>query len=310
MAALPSVTQAAILIGPPTATPRHRPSPRLFCGIFLLAASTISGPTSAQTRPSGETADAPRQDPTTAPPPTTVSMARIRRALALRRPTELPGVNSLGVVDRAALVDVRSTLHVVQGFTFLAGMDPFSFMDPTAGPVPMGGPTHRAMMSIMTPREFSEARGSDVLGIATASAFSLVPYAVKGIRAIAGWLFGDGDDGRPENPVLTQSEATLALASLEADERVLDVAILQRGRTVGLSLVVPADTSSETARALGERFVRLVKTLSSTEPTPTRSPEDDQIGAGDYDYIVRISSPTETVIALGGKATTHTKINW
>ena len=237
-------------------------------------------------------------------------MERIRRALALRRRTELPGGDSLDIVDRAALVDVRSTVHLAQGFTVLAGMDPFSFMDPTAGPVPMGGPTHRAMMSIMTPRQHGEARGSDVLGIATASAFSLAPYAVKGIRAIADWLFGDDDDGGPEYPVLTQSEETLARISLEADDRVLDVDILQRGRTVGLSLVVPADTSSETARALGERFVRLVKTLSSTEPTPTPPLEDDQIGAGDYDYIVRISTPTETVIALGGKATTHTKINW
>ena len=237
-------------------------------------------------------------------------MERIRRALALRRSTELPGADGLDIVDKSALVDVRSTVHLVRGFSFLAGMDPFSFMDPTAGPVPIGGPTHRAMMSIMTPREFREARGSDVLGIATASAFSLVPYAVKGIQAIADWLFGEDDDGGPEQTVLTQSEETLARASLEADDRVLDADILQRGRTVGLSLVVPADTSSETARALGERFVRLVKTLSSTEPTPKRSPEDDQIGAGDYDYIVRISTPTETVIALGGKATTHTKINW
>ena len=68
-----------------------------------------------------------------------------------------------------------------------------------------------------------------------------------------------------------------------------------------------ADTTPDTARTLGTRFVRLVKTLASAEPDP----EDDLgVGVGDYDYIVRVSSPTDSVIALGGKATSHTRINW
>jgi hypothetical protein len=72
-----------------------------------------------------------------------------------------------------------------------------------------------------------------------------------------------------------------------------------------LSLVVPADTPADTARALGERFVMLVKTLALTETAP-----DDEIGVGDYDYIVQVSSPTDSVIARGGKATADTKIHW
>ena len=85
----------------------------------------------------------------------------------------------------------------------------------------------------------------------------------------------------------------------------VDYSIHQRGRTVALSLVVPADTPADTARALGERFVMLVKTLALTETAP-----DDEIGVGDYDYIVQVSSPSDSVIARGGKATADTKIHW
>ena len=49
----------------------------------------------------------------------------------------------------------------------------------------------------------------------------------------------------------------------------------------------------------------LVKTFSSAEPDP-----EHEVGAGDYDYIVRVNSPTEDVIALGGKTTTDMRINW
>ena len=49
----------------------------------------------------------------------------------------------------------------------------------------------------------------------------------------------------------------------------------------------------------------LVKTLALTETAP-----DDEIGVGDYDYIVQVSSPSDSVIARGGKATADTKIHW
>ena len=158
------------------------------------------------------------------------------------------------------------------------------------------------MMSIMAPREMTEAVSSDVLGIATASAFPLVPYAIK---TIARWLFGDADGDPPQHPILTESEETLAIAGARADVHVLDAGIHQSGRTVALSLVVPADTPPDTARALGQRFMLLVKTFSSAELDP-----EHEVGAGDYDYIVRVNSPTEDVIALGGKTTTDMRINW
>ena len=229
------------------------------------------------------------------------SLERIRRALELERDTDLIGAPGLGFRDDVRLVDRRPAIHLFHGLDVVGGVDLFGYS--AAGPVPMGGPTHRAMMSLATPREMREAVASDVLGVATASAFSLMPYA---IRAIRGWLFGHADDDdAPEHPILTESETTRALAGARAAGPVLDAGIHQRGRTVVLSLVVPTDTPPDTARELGKRFVVLVKTFASTEPDP-----DDEVGAGEYDYIVRVSSPTENVIALGGKATSSTEINW
>ena len=54
-----------------------------------------------------------------------------------------------------------------------------------------GGPwrsTHADMMAAARPARLDQAVGSDVLGVATAALFALVPPAV---RAVAGWLSGD-----------------------------------------------------------------------------------------------------------------------
>ena len=196
------------------------------------------------------------------------------------------------------LVDQRPATRLLRGLDFIGGVD----LVGAGGPVPIGPPTHRDMLSLATPRAVSEAVSADALGVATASAFALVPYAVK---TIAGWLRGAGGDAAPDHPILTESEETRALAGVRADRHVLDAGVRQRGRTVALSLVVPADTPPATARTIAERFVLLVKTFASAEPDP-----DGEVGAGDFDYVVRVSSPTEAVIALGGKATSDTTINW
>ena len=298
MPLLPGVTRASAADEPR----RRRSSHRFLCALLILPASAVSGPTSAQTRPPVETIEAPRQEPSTAAAPSAVSLERIRRALEIERRTDLPGAADLGFRDDLELVDRRPAIQLFHGLDFVGGLDLFG---DAGGPVPTGPPAHRDMMSLATPHEMREAVSSDALGVATAAVFSLMPYAIKAIGAIGGWLFGHDDADALEHPILTESEETRALAGVAADSQVLDAGLHQRGRTVALSLVVPADTPPDTARTLGERFVMLVKTLASTEPDP-----DDEIGAGDYDYIVRVSSPTESVIALGGKATTDTSINW
>jgi hypothetical protein len=86
---------------------------------------------------------------------------------------------------------------------------------------------------------------------------------------------------------------------------VLDAGIDQRGRTVALSLTVTAETPPGAARALGDDFVRLVKTIAATEPTP-----GDDLGPGDFDYVVHISTPTNALVARGGKSTSARAMNW
>ncbi len=98
---------------------------------------------------------------------------------------------------------------------------------------------HQEMMRVTTPRWFTEGRPSDMLGMGSASAFALVPHAIK---TIASWLSGhDGDNG-PEHPILTPSEETLALAYARTDGHVLDAIIRQRGRAIDLWLVVRPTT--------------------------------------------------------------------
>ena len=288
MAPLPGVTCPAV-------APPHR---ALFA---LLVASVLSTPAlAAQTQPPAEATEASAQEPGTGQAPTTASLERIRRALALDRDRDSRGARAVDLRDEVLLPDRRPPMELLPGLDFVGGVDLFDGAG-TAGPSPLGPPTHRDMMSLAVPREFREAGSTDVLGIATASAFAVVPYV---LTKIAGWFRGDAYTA-PEHPILTEGEEALVLAGAVAGGTVLHAGIDQQGRTVTLSLVVPADTSPDTARALGKRFVLLVKTLASDEPDP-----EDEVGAGDFDYIVRVSSPADTVITLGGKATSDTKINW
>ena len=303
MAALSSVTRTAVVAGAPKRTAPRRPSQPLLCALLALTASVLSTPTSAQTRPADQTVEPALQEPDTAATPSPAALERIRRGLVLQRPTALPRLTGFDIAYDLPPIDGRPAIQFLPGLDVVGGLNLFGLIGSTGRQ--LGPPTHRDMLNHWTPREMREAGATDVLGIATASAFAIVPYA---ITKIGGWLFGDdGGDDSPAHPILTEGEETRARAGVTADPRVLEADIRQRGQTVALTLVVRADTTPDTARALGARFVRLVKTLASGEPDP----EDDfGVGVGDYDYIVRVSSPTDSVIALGGKATSHTRINW
>ena len=196
----------------------------------------------------------------------------------------------------------------------------------------MGGPTHWAMMNQMTPREVNEAVSSDAQGIATASAFALLPLA---IRKIADWFSGSGPVP-PADPVLTAADEAEVVEDMRADAGVLDADLRQRGRTVALSLLVPAGTAPGSAREMGERFVRLVsrraeagpspreavaggadRTAAGAAPAPTPreaaaggADRDAEPGPGAFDYVISVRSPTAAVIARGGKATTEHRVRW
>ena len=96
----------------------------------------------------------------------------------------------------------------------------------------------------------------------------------------------------------------LAIQTIKQEPLVLDAAIAQRGNRFSLALVVNRTTNQQRARELGESFVRMLKTFSDDE-----NPGQD-IGPGKYDYIITVTYPDETVVAVGGKATISTRISW
>ena len=101
-----------------------------------------------------------------------VSLDRIKRAL-----------------DRQPPTDGRSRLLNFTEFVVVVGTAPklplFGDDDLSGGP---WRSTHADMMAAARPARLDQAVGSDVLGVATAALFALVPPAV---RAVAGWFSGN-----------------------------------------------------------------------------------------------------------------------
>ena len=274
---------------------------RGLCGwLAALLVATSWTPAAAQSRAIGDSSEGARRQ--RVPAPSDASLDRIGRALTLQDNSS-PQTSDLDFREVFPLDDRRPRTELIPGVDILGGVDQFRRV---GAPVPGSLPGHWDMMEVMSPRDAREMGSTDVLGIGTASAFAaatrLIPAAFK---TIGGWLFGSSRGEAGADPILTGGEETLALASMTAVPRVIEAGIDQRERTVVLSLVVPPDTPSEAAHALGERFVRLVKTIASAEPPP-----GNEIGPGSFDYVVRISAPTEIVIARGGKPMADPALSW
>ena len=250
----------------------------------------MAAPAGAQTPPADESP--PDENPVGALSP--ASLARIRAALQADR--ERSERTVFGNPDDGWIVPPRPPVELAPGLGLLDGIGLFDDLTRGREPAPMGGPSHWAMMNHMTPRELTEVAQTDVLGIGTASAFAVgLPYVV---RKFAGWLSGPGSRFRPApaEPVLTATQEAAVLEDMRAEIGVTDATLAQRGRTVALSLLVPADTEPRAAREMGERFVRLVGRRSAAGPDA-------------FDYVVSIRSP-DAVIARGGKPTTDPLVRW
>ena len=109
----------------------------------------------------------------------------------------------------------------------------------------------------------------------------------------------------PSRPsALTASFKSSAISSIMGYPEVMDAAITQRGDQLSLVLIVFSGTSSQRAKALGDNFVRVVKSLS-----PDASPGRD-IGKGIYDYVIGVYYPNEKRVAQGAKSRTSSRISW
>ena len=258
----------------------------------------MAAPAGAQTQSSDE--PSPTENEVGALSP--ASLARIRATLEADRRRERAGRTVFGDPDDGWIVPPRPPVELAPGLGFVEGLGLFDDLTRGRDPAPMGGPTHWAMMNQMTPREVTEVVQSDTLGIGTASAFGVgLPYVARGLpyvaRKIAGWFSGSPSPfAPPARPVLTPTQEAAVLEDMRANTGVIDATLHQRGRTVALSLLVPAETGSRAAREIGERFVRLVGQRAAASPDA-------------FDYVVSVRSP-DAVIARGGKPTSAPLVRW
>ena len=79
----------------------------------------------------------------------------------------------------------------------------------------------------------------------------------------------------------------------------------QKGDRLSLVLIVSSATSLTRAKALGDNFIRLVKTFSKDEPNPTK-----EIGRGVYSYLIGVYTPSEREIVMGAKVEFSPHITW
>lgn len=271
--------------------PRRRRRCRRAAPATAVAALLMTAAAGGQTPASDETSPAETGIGALSPE----SLARIRAALRADRRVEGAARTAFGDPEGGWIVPPRPPVELAPGVGFLDGLGLFDDLTRGREPAPMGGPSHWAMMNQMQPREVTEVAFSDGTAIGTASAVAVgLPYVV---RKIAGWLSRPGSRSAPRTePVLTSTQEAAALEDMRADAGVLDATLRQRGRTVTLSLLVPADTELRTARAVGERFVRLVGRQSAAGPDA-------------FDYVVSVRSP-DAVIAHGGKPTSDPLVRW
>ena len=269
----------------------RRRRPRGAARAIAVAVLLMTAPAAAQTPASDETS--PDESAVGALSPE--SLARIRAALQADRRAEGSARTVFSAPDGGWIAPPRPPVELAPGLDFLEGLGLFDDLTRGREPTPMGGPSHSAMMSHMQPRQVTEVAQSDVLGIGTASAVAVgLPYVW---RRVAGWFSGLSSRGGVSTPpVLGSTQEAAVLEDMRADAGVLDATLRQRGRTVTLSLVVPAETELRAARAAGERFVRLVGRRSAAGPDA-------------FDYVVSVRSP-DAVIATGAKPTTDPLVRW
>ena len=247
----------------------------------------MAAPAGAQAQSSDEPSPTENAVGTLSP----ASLARIRAALEAER----SGRTVFGDPDDGWIVPPRPPVELAPGLGFIEGLGLFRDLTRGREPAPMGGPGHWAMMYQMQPREVTEVALADGLAIGTVSAFAVgLPDVV---RKIAGWFSGSGSrPAPPAAPVLTSTQEAAVLEDMRVNAGVIDATLRQHGRTVALSLLVPAETEPRAARAIGERFVRLVGRRAAAGPDA-------------FDYVVSVRSP-EAVIARGGKPTSDPLVRW
>ena len=105
-------------------------------------------------------------------------------------------------------------------------------------------------------------------------------------------------------PEVTNEQKNLAIQGIKEYSEVLDAAVTQDGKKLSLVLIVNYATSEETAKQLGDNFVRMVKTFGP-ESAPSKI-----IGKGMFDYLIGVYYPNEQLIVMGAKVDFADHITW
>ena len=104
---------------------------------------------------------------------------------------------------------------------------------------------------------------------------------------------------------LRESVKELVISSFLTNPAVADMTIEQNGSAVSLVMVVDCATSQDSAKKMGDRFLRLVKQFG-----PDSDPSTTELGTGDYDYVVGVSCANGTELARGAKTSDSATITW
>ena len=122
------------------------------------------------------------------------------------------------------------------------------------------------------------------------------------IGVILALLLTAGCGGGP--PTLSESAKDLAIDEIMGYPDVLVAAVGQDGRQLTLAVVVAFGSAEPAAKDVGDDFVRVVKSFGP-ESAPAK-----EIGKGEFDYLVTVVYPDETVIVRGSKVGNSARITW
>ena len=97
---------------------------------------------------------------------------------------------------------------------------------------------------------------------------------------------------------------SLVINSIKGYDRILDASIYQKGKQVMVILIVDYGTSEQYARRMGGNLVRMLKSFS-----PDTSP-NNRIGPGIYEYHVKVTMPSQTMLVEGVKLNIAHNLKW
>ena len=95
------------------------------------------------------------------------------------------------------------------------------------------------------------------------------------------------------------------MSGIKAYPAVLDAAAIQDGKKISLVLIVAAMTNEFQARVLGDNYVRMAILLLDDGKVGK-----DDLGRGEYDYLVGVYYVNEELVAMGAKVGVAERITW